>query len=74
MGAGLGFLGGGDDLPFIVCFFIGACLGAATAGWVALTSFLFADALPCLGAAAGLRVGSGWDGVVGFTTRPPRTI
>jgi hypothetical protein len=72
MEAGFGFLGGGDDLPVIAFFYIGACSGASTAGWAALHSFLLANALPCLGAAAGLRVGSGWDGVVGFITRPPR--
>jgi hypothetical protein len=69
METGLGFLGAGDNLPVIACFFI----GAATAGWGALTSFLLADALPYLGAAAGLRLGSGWDGVVGFTIRTSRT-
>jgi hypothetical protein len=69
MGAGLDFLGGGDDLPVIAFFFI----GASTTGWAALTSFLLADALPYLGATAGLTVGLGWDGRGGSRFERVRT-
>ena len=38
--------------------------------WTALCAFLLAFSLAYLGTASGFGVGSGWDGVMGFTTRP----